>query len=97
MKPVGGSYLVSRITTKEKNENGAFAQSSPLPTMSSEGASMERALMKGEVMGIPELTDKSDKHVCKTGDKIMFSGGEPITVDDKEYMLVSRWDIKLVL
>ena len=45
----------------------------------------------------PKLENKEEKHICKVGDEIIFTGGEPITIEGDDYMLVSRWDIKVIL
>jgi len=94
--------LVKLITTKEKGDNiGAFTTTSPLPVLSDakqpQDGSMPNTNMKGIVEGVPTLNNKDEKHVCKVGDKILFNYGNPLTVDGVNYMIVSSYDIKLIL
>jgi co-chaperonin GroES (HSP10) len=100
MQPIGNNYLVKRTTTKPKNDIGAFTNQTPTPgamNMNDTKAEDVPSMMKGDVIEVGVLQNKEDKHVCKKGDKIMFRHGEPIEVDGKDYLIVSGYDIKLVL
>ncbi len=86
IKPMDDRVLIEPMEEEEKTSSGII-----IPDTAKEKPRMGTVIAVG--------TDEDLQEKVKEGDKVLFAkyGGEDITVDGKEYKIVSRSDILAVV
>jgi chaperonin GroES len=87
IKPLGDRVVVEPAPAEEKTASGII-----IPDTAKEKP------QKGTVVAVPE-SDKDNKVNVKVGDQVLYGkyAGTEITIDDKDYLIMSESDILAVI
>ena len=87
IKPLGDRVVVEPIEAEEKTASGII-----IPDTAKEKPS------QGTVIAVPDADD-DNKLTVKVGDKVLYGkyAGTEITIDDKNYLIMSESDILAII
>ncbi len=87
IKPLGDRVVVEPVEAEQKTASGII-----IPDTAKEKPS------QGVVVAVPDADDEH-KLTVKVGDKILYGkyAGTEITIDDKEYLIISESDILAII
>ncbi len=86
-KPMPGKVLIEPLLAEEKTAGGIY-----IPDSAKEKPS------KGKIIAIGK-EDDDEKSELKTGDTVLYGkyGGTELKIDDKDYLILNKDDILLIL
>ncbi len=87
IKPLGDRVVVEPVEAEEKTASGII-----IPDTAKEKPS------QGVVVAVPDADD-DNKLTVKVGDKVLYGkyAGTEISIDDKEYLIMSESDILAII
>ncbi len=87
IKPLGDRVVIEPVEAEAKTASGII-----IPDTAKEKPSM------GMVVAVPDATD-DNKITVKVGDKVLYGkyAGTEITMDDKDYLIMSESDILAIV
>lgn len=91
IRPLGDQVLLKPAAKEEKTASGIF-----LP----DSATGNESLKRGEVVAVGNGKREDGKTVAielKSGEKVLYSWGDEIKIDNVEYVLVNESNIKAVI
>ena len=87
IKPLGDRVVIEPVEAEEKTASGII-----IPDTAKEKPS------QGIVVAVPDATD-DNKLTVKTGDKVLYGkyAGTEISIDNKDYLIMSESDILAIV